>query len=475
MKKCKHGQIVQLYEVINDRLANKILLVMEYMGGGEVKWRDDHGRPCLRVDQTRRICRDVVLGLLYLHHQGIIHRDIKPANLLWTADRKNVKITDFGVSHFSAAQRIDSLKHSTAYREALERRKQARRKREEETLGSATPGRRRTNVWRGKGSTYGSKEDVKGKGRARDDPPPSSGVLKSEVSSPASGDEDAAAEKELLEELAGDVDPILLDDGGLSRQAGTPSFLAPEIIWEFGEKQTAALYNRVGLSHAKLKCLEVDSREKREENAQVDRQGIPEKSGRGSADVDNPPASLTTTLKGSLGFSHTDEEATPRASDATSRTSMNSELAFADPESMQSTMPDPNPSSFRDPNAGEDDTDQDLDLPPRPPITKSIDVWALGVTLYCLLFGRTPWGGVTEFAMYQMIHTDDFKVDDCMGYDRIPTGGRVHDASDTSEGAIVVGLLDRLLEKDCAKRITLEEVKVSLLLCFKEVHHPDLC
>ncbi|THG93066.1 hypothetical protein EW145_g8484, partial [Phellinidium pouzarii] len=100
MKKCKHGQIVQLYEVINDRLASKILLVMEYMGGGEVKWRDEHGRPCLRLDQSRRICRDVVLGLDYLHHQGIIHRDIKPANLLWTADRKNVKITDFGVSHF---------------------------------------------------------------------------------------------------------------------------------------------------------------------------------------------------------------------------------------------------------------------------------------------------------------------------------------------------------------------------------------
>jgi serine/threonine protein kinase len=56
--------------------------------GGEIKWRDNHNRPILQVDQMRRICHDIVLGLLYLHQQGIIHKDIKPANLLRTDDRK---------------------------------------------------------------------------------------------------------------------------------------------------------------------------------------------------------------------------------------------------------------------------------------------------------------------------------------------------------------------------------------------------
>lgn len=40
---------------------------MEYMGGGEVKWNDgaDVPRPILTIWQTRRIMRDVLLGLEY--------------------------------------------------------------------------------------------------------------------------------------------------------------------------------------------------------------------------------------------------------------------------------------------------------------------------------------------------------------------------------------------------------------------------
>lgn len=39
--------------------------VMEYMGGGEVKWRTNDEKPTLTVDQSRRIVRDVILGLEY--------------------------------------------------------------------------------------------------------------------------------------------------------------------------------------------------------------------------------------------------------------------------------------------------------------------------------------------------------------------------------------------------------------------------
>ncbi|KAJ5948506.1 hypothetical protein N7454_001813 [Penicillium verhagenii] len=54
--------------------------------------------PCLTIPETRNAFRDSVLGLEYLHFQGIIHRDIKPANLLVTSSYR-VKISDFGVSY----------------------------------------------------------------------------------------------------------------------------------------------------------------------------------------------------------------------------------------------------------------------------------------------------------------------------------------------------------------------------------------
>ena len=48
-----------------------------------------------------------------------------------------------------------------------------------------------------------------------------------------------------------------------------------------------------------------------------------------------------------------------------------------------------------------------------------------------------------------------------MGYDKIPTGGR-HPNPDC-EGASIIGLLDRFLQKDHKTRITLGQVKVRIL------------
>lgn len=63
--------------------------------------------PCLTISQALDVFRDTVLGLEYLHYQGIIHRDIKPANLLWTEDYR-VKISDFGVSYLGKPIREDA-------------------------------------------------------------------------------------------------------------------------------------------------------------------------------------------------------------------------------------------------------------------------------------------------------------------------------------------------------------------------------
>ncbi|QLL34549.1 hypothetical protein HG536_0G04110 [Torulaspora globosa] len=104
MKKCQYKHVVKLREVLDDSKSRKIYLVLEYCGKGEVKWcpgdrmeTEARGPPLLSFQRTREILRGVVLGLEYLHFQGVIHRDIKPANLL-ISDDDTVKISDFGVS-----------------------------------------------------------------------------------------------------------------------------------------------------------------------------------------------------------------------------------------------------------------------------------------------------------------------------------------------------------------------------------------
>ncbi|KAF6760251.1 other/CAMKK/ELM protein kinase [Ephemerocybe angulata] len=100
MKQCRHPNLAQLFEVIDDPREDKIYIIMEYIPGGPVEWThgEDH-LPLLTLAQTRRIMRDVIVGLEYMHAKGIVHRDIKPSNLVYTANRSCVKLIDFGISH----------------------------------------------------------------------------------------------------------------------------------------------------------------------------------------------------------------------------------------------------------------------------------------------------------------------------------------------------------------------------------------
>lgn len=52
----------------------------------------------LPIDIIRKITKDIIEGLIYLHEHKIIHRDLKPENILMSFDYKSVKIGDFGIS-----------------------------------------------------------------------------------------------------------------------------------------------------------------------------------------------------------------------------------------------------------------------------------------------------------------------------------------------------------------------------------------
>lgn len=103
----------------------------------------------------------------------------------------------------------------------------------------------------------------------------------------------------------------------------------------------------------------------------------------------------------------------------------------------------------------------------RPPITEALDIWALGVTFYCLLFGRTPFnapssnGNVNhgEWLLYNKICTQDWEIGKVMTVERIPTGDR-HPRDPTGDGYAVVSLLDSMLHKNPLKRAAASDLKV---------------
>ena len=71
-------------------------LVLEYMPGGDLLGLCRHQG--LSLDQALPYFEQVCEALAYAHSRQVIHRDLKPQNLLLSADKKVIKIADFGVA-----------------------------------------------------------------------------------------------------------------------------------------------------------------------------------------------------------------------------------------------------------------------------------------------------------------------------------------------------------------------------------------
>jgi len=97
MRKLDHVNVVNMHDVIDDVFANKLYMVIDFCKHGAIM--DSNEMPCspLELSKSRKWFADAVVGLDYLHFQGVAHFDLKPDNILIGPEDTAV-IADFGVS-----------------------------------------------------------------------------------------------------------------------------------------------------------------------------------------------------------------------------------------------------------------------------------------------------------------------------------------------------------------------------------------
>lgn len=94
LRKLNHKHIVRFLGTKTEE--DCIYIILEFASGGSLlKVINNFGK--LAENVVQNYTRQILLGLHYLHTQGVIHRDIKCANLLLD-DKGCVKLSDFGCS-----------------------------------------------------------------------------------------------------------------------------------------------------------------------------------------------------------------------------------------------------------------------------------------------------------------------------------------------------------------------------------------
>jgi serine/threonine-protein kinase Chk2 len=97
LKSLSHPFIIKMREVFET--DDSVFLILEYMKGGELTGRILSPTP-FPESEVKFIFYQIMLGVRYLHANGVTHRDLKPENVLLHSDGLYplAKISDFGLS-----------------------------------------------------------------------------------------------------------------------------------------------------------------------------------------------------------------------------------------------------------------------------------------------------------------------------------------------------------------------------------------
>nr|XP_013003096.1 myosin light chain kinase family member 4 isoform X1 [Cavia porcellus] len=97
MNQLDHVNLIQLYDAFESK--NDIILVMEYVEGGELFDRIIDENCSLTELDTILFIKQICEGIKHMHQMYILHLDLKPENILCVnRDAKQIKIIDFGLA-----------------------------------------------------------------------------------------------------------------------------------------------------------------------------------------------------------------------------------------------------------------------------------------------------------------------------------------------------------------------------------------
>lgn len=88
-----NDNVIKIYDVI--KLDDTVYIVMEYCSDGDLS--SILIKP-LKEHIAKYYFKQLALGVKYMQENKIIHRDIKPGNIMITGNRKQLKLSDFGLA-----------------------------------------------------------------------------------------------------------------------------------------------------------------------------------------------------------------------------------------------------------------------------------------------------------------------------------------------------------------------------------------
>ncbi|XP_023251643.1 serine/threonine-protein kinase 17A [Seriola lalandi dorsalis] len=94
------SRVVNLHQVYE--MASEMVLVLEFAAGGEIfnQCVADREDEAFSEEDVKRLMRQILEGVSFLHQNNIVHLDLKPQNILLTSCSPlgDIKIVDFGLS-----------------------------------------------------------------------------------------------------------------------------------------------------------------------------------------------------------------------------------------------------------------------------------------------------------------------------------------------------------------------------------------